>query len=148
MPEQQYPEPTVGALILNPEGRLLLVRSRKWRDRFVVPGGHIELGERMEDALRREVREETGLEIHDIEFLCFQEFIYDEAFWKPRHFIFFDFVCRTDSAQVRLNVEAQEHVWAFPEEALELDLEPYTAVAIKEYLKRRSHTPDAGGGKR
>ena len=133
---QRYPEPTVGALIFDPAGRLLLIRSGKWRDRFVVPGGHIELGERMEEALRREVREETGLEVHDIEFLCFQEFIYDDAFWQPRHFIFFDFACRTDSTDVRLNEEAQEHVWVFPEEALNLALEPYTMVAVREYLKR------------
>lgn len=136
MPEQQYPEPTVGALIVDPQGRLLLVRSRKWQDRYAVPGGHIELGERMEEALRREVREETGLEVYDIEFLCFQEFIYDEAFWQPRHFIFFDFTCRTDSTAVRLNDEAQEYVWVPPEEALTLALEPYTVVAVQEYLKR------------
>jgi len=133
---QRYPEPTVGALIIDPAGRLLLVRSRKWQDRFAVPGGHIELGERMEEALRREVREETGLEVYDIEFLCFQEFIYDEAFWQPRHFIFFDFACRTHSNDVRLNDEAEAYVWVSPEEALNLLLEPYTVVAVREYLKR------------
>ena len=51
MPEQQYPEPTVGALIFNPEGKVFLMRSHKWRGKWVLPGGHIELGERMEDAL-------------------------------------------------------------------------------------------------
>ena len=95
MPKQQYPEPTVGALILNPEGKLFLMRSHKWRDGYVIPGGHIELGERMEQALHREILEETGLKIHDVAWLCTQEFVYDDAFWKRRHFIFFDFTCRT-----------------------------------------------------
>jgi ADP-ribose pyrophosphatase YjhB (NUDIX family) len=57
MAQRQFPEPTVGALILGPDGRLLLMRSHKWRNNHVVvPGGRIELGERMEDALRREVK--------------------------------------------------------------------------------------------
>ncbi len=87
MAEQSYPEPTVGALIYNPEGKLLLVRSHKWRDKYVVPGGHIELGETALEALKREVKEETGLDIYAIEYIAFQEFIFDDAFWKKRHFI-------------------------------------------------------------
>jgi ubiquinone/menaquinone biosynthesis C-methylase UbiE/ADP-ribose pyrophosphatase YjhB (NUDIX family) len=139
MPEavQRYPEPTVGALIFDPDGRLFLTRAHKWHGSYVVPGGHVELGERLDDALRREIKEETGLDIHDIRFLCHQEFIYDEAFWQPRHFLFFDHVCRTESTQVKLNDEAQGYVWVTPEEALSLPLEPYTEVAIREYLNRR-----------
>jgi len=137
MPEQQYPEPTVGALIFNPEGKLFLMRSHKWKGKWVVPGGHIELGERMEDALRREVKEETSLDIYDIQFLCFQEFIYDERFWKRSHFIFFDYACRTDSAEVQLNEEAEEYIWVTVDEALTLPVEHYTTVAIREYLKQR-----------
>jgi nucleoside triphosphatase len=136
MAQQQYPEPTVGALIVNPEGKLFLMRSHKWHDKYVIPGGHIELGERMAQALHREIEEETGLEIYDVEFLCFQEFVFDEAFWKRRHFIFFDFTCRTDGSDVTLNDEAQAYVWAFPTEALALPIEPYTEYAIRAYLQR------------
>jgi nucleoside triphosphatase len=137
MAEQRYPEPTVGALIFNAEGKLFLMSSHKWRGQWVVPGGHIELGERMEDALRREVKEETNLDIRDIEFVCFQEFIHDPRYWKRCHFIFFDFACRTDSTDVRLNDEAQEYVWATLEEARRLQVEYYTVVAIERYLKKR-----------
>jgi nucleoside triphosphatase len=138
MSDQMFPEPTVGALILNPEGALFLMRSHKWRGHYVVPGGHIELGESMVQALHREVKEETGLDIHDVEFLCFQEFIYDEAFWKRRHFIFFDFVCRADSTEAVLNSEAEEYRWIWPEDALDLPVEPYTRRAIQAYLERQA----------
>ncbi len=138
MSQQQFPEPTVGALIIGPQDKLFLMRSHKWRGEYVVPGGHIELGERMEDALKREVREETGLDIYDVQFLCWQEFIYDDAFWKKRHFIFFDYVCRTDETEATLNDEAEAYMWITPQEALALPVEPYTARAIREYLKQKS----------
>jgi nucleoside triphosphatase len=139
---QTYPEPTVGALILNAEDQVLLVRSHKWRDRYVMPGGHIELGETMEAALHREIREETGLEIRDLEFIGWQEFIYDAAFWKRRHFIFFDYACRADSTDVTLNDEGQAYRWVSLEEALALPIEAYTRHAIQAYLAKHAR---AGG---
>ena len=138
MTKQRYPEPTVGALILNPKDEILLMRSHKWRDKYVIPGGHIELGERMEDALRREIREETGLEIHDIEFVGYTEFVFDDAFWKRRHFIFFDYACRTGSSEVRLNDEAEDYVWVPLMEAGRLDVEPYTRGIIELYIAQRA----------
>lgn len=135
--EQQYPEPTVGALIFNPEGKLFLMKSHKWRGQYCIPGGHIELGERIEDALRREVKEETNLDVYDLEFVSLQEFIYDEQFWKRSHFLFLDYACRTDGTDVRINEEAQEYTWVTPDEALALPVERYTRLVIQEYLKRR-----------
>jgi len=132
--DQEYPHPTVGAIIIAPDHTMFLMRSHKWQDQYVMPGGHIELGETMEEALRREIREETGLEIHDIEFCGYQEFIYDPAYWKPRHFIFFDFACRSDSKDATLSDEGQSYVWVTPETALELVTEPYTLRAIRRYL--------------
>ena len=136
MTEQQYPEPTCGALIFNPAGKIFLMKSHKWRDKYVIPGGHVELGEKIEDALKREIKEETELDIHDVEFICFQEFIYGEEFWKKKHFIFFDFACKTNSTEVKLNSEGQEFVWVTLEEALKLPIEPYSKKTIEEYLKK------------
>lgn len=138
MPKQQFPEPTVGALIINSEGKLFLMQSHKWRGRWVMPGGHIELGERMEEALRREIKEETGLEIYDIQFLLHQEFIYDEAFWEQRHFIFFDYACKTNMAEVELNSEAQAYQWITVENALDLPIDAYTRRAIETYIERHT----------
>jgi nucleoside triphosphatase len=134
---QQYPEPTVGALIFNQAGKVFMMKSHKWHDRYVVPGGHIELGETMEDALKREIMEETRLSVYDIEFVSLQEFIFDEAFHEEgRHFIFIDFVCRTDAGEdeVVLNDEAEEYVWVSLEEALALPIEPYTRRLIEKVM--------------
>jgi len=55
----KYPELTVSALIYNPQDQILLCRSHKWDDRYSIPGGHVEYGETLEEALRREIDEET-----------------------------------------------------------------------------------------
>ena len=136
MKKQRYPEPTAGAFIFNPEGKVFLMRSSKWKKKYVIPGGHIELGEKIEEGLKREIKEETGLEVYGFEFICFQEFIYGKEFWKKRHFIFFDYACKTKSKKVILDREGQEYVWVALKEALKLPIEPYTKHALREYLKK------------
>ncbi len=138
MSKQDYPHPTVGALIFNPEGKMLLVRSHKFHDKYVVPGGHIEVGERMADAVVREAKEETGLDVYDPQFIFHQEFIQDESFWKKMHFIFFDFACKTDSTDVVLNDEAQSYIWVTTEEALTMNVDAYTINAINELKRQRN----------
>lgn len=138
MAKQQFPEPTVGALVFNPKGKVLLMKSHKWRGKYYVPGGHIELGERMKDALKREVKEETGLNIYNLEFIRIGEFIFEKGFWKKRHFIFFDFACKTKSTKVKLDDENEGYIWVSLKESLKLPLESYTRITIKEYMKKKS----------
>ena len=136
MVEQVFPEPTVGALIFNEEGKIFLMKSHKWRNKYVIPGGHIELGESLEEALKREIKEETGLDIFDIVFISFQEFIFDDAFWKRKHFIFLDYACKTKSKKVVLDSEGQEFIWINPKEALNLPIEPYSKKTIEDFIKK------------
>ena len=137
MPDQLYPEPTTGALIFGPDGRLFLMKSHKWVGKWVIPGGHVDLGERIEDAVKREVKEETNLDVYDLEFVCWQEFIHGDGFWRKKHFIFFDYACKTDSTHVILNEEAQEYTWVTLDELKNLPIESYTWNLIREYLKKK-----------
>lgn len=125
--QKEYPEPTVGALIFNDKDQLLIVKTHKWNGNYTIPGGHVELGEFLEDALRREVWEETGLNLIGAKYLCFQEFVYDDSFWEKRHFIFFDFVCRVENGEVQLNEEAQEYAW--------VDIDKIDDYPVDAYLK-------------
>ena len=134
--DRRYPEPTVGALILNSSGQILLAKSNKWKNRFTLPGGHVELGEIVEEALKREIREEVGLEIEPIRFLQFQEAVYSPEFIHPKHFIFLDFLCKAKTDCVKVdNDEIQDFAWTDPRSALEMDVDPFTKRTIAKYLK-------------
>ena len=133
---QNYPECTVGALIANGKGEILLVRSYKWGTKYTVPGGHIELGERSETAVKREIKEEVGLEAEPVRLLLVQEAIYPADYIKHEHYIFLDYLCRTNSSGVKLDgKEIQEYVWRTPSDALRLDLESFTRNLVEAYLR-------------
>lgn len=85
---QKYSEPVCGGLIFNSKDEILLIKSYKQKNKYVIPGGHIMVGEKIEDALKREIKEETGLDIYNIKFVYFYECVYSQEFWKKKHFIF------------------------------------------------------------
>lgn len=133
----KYPEPTVGAIIANSKREIFLVKSHKWHNKYVMPGGHIELGEKMADALKREIKEETGMRISNIRFLSLHEFVFQKTYWKKKHLLFVNFYCTArHTSGVTLNDEAEEYVWVGIAKALKLDLEPSTRKAIIEYKSR------------
>jgi|SRR6056297_3665775 len=131
----RYPEATVGAVILNSEAKVLICKSNKWNHKYVIPGGHIEAGESMEEALVREVKEETGLDVFEIELLGITESIYSRSFQNKKHFIFVDFICRSNSNDVTLNEEAQSYEWINLTEIENYNLEKFTAKLLKELRK-------------
>jgi len=135
--DQGYPEPTVGGLIVNREGKILLAKSHKWFNKYTLPGGHIEVGETMREAVAREVKEEVGLDVEVAEMLLVQEAIFAEEFWKRKHFIFFDFLCKSKDNQVKLDGrEIQEYIWEYPGAAFRLNLDSFTKKTIEKYLQR------------
>jgi nucleoside triphosphatase len=137
---QNYPEATVGALIVNEKDEILLVRSYKWGTRYTVPGGHIELGERSQAAVKREIKEEVGLDVEPVKLLLVQEAVYPEGYIKHEHYIFLDYFCRTtNSSEVKLDgKEIQEYVWTTPSDALRLNLESFTRNLVEAYLRDAS----------
>ncbi len=82
-------EVCAGATILDEEGRILLAKSQKWKDKYTVPGGHVEYGESLETALRREITEEMGIDVEVVAWLPPGELI-----TKDRHYVFAEAVCR------------------------------------------------------
>lgn len=106
------PNPTVavGAIVLDDDGRLLVVRRghAPARGRWTLPGGRLEPGESLEQAVAREVDEETGLTVHVEELVGHLEVRDDE-----RHFVILDFRATLDdaTASARAGDDAEEVRW-------------------------------------
>jgi len=131
-----HPEAVVGALILNSEGKIFFMTSPKWPGKYAIPGGRVEYGETLEDALEREIKEEAGLSVYDIKYLGIQESIFNPEYQARRHFIFFDYICKTDDTAVTLNEEGIDYVWVTPEEARTLPLSATVRVLLEKYISR------------
>lgn len=130
------PIATVGALIHDGTGRVLMIRTHKWSHRWGIPGGKIERGESSTDALHREILEETQLTITDVHFALLQDCIDSSEFIRPEHFLLLNYVARATTTAVTLNEEAEEFLWLTPSEALALDLNQATRTLLAEAKKQ------------
>jgi len=108
-----------------------MIRTHKWSDLWGIPGGKIKWGEIAEDALRREVREETALEITNIQFALVQDCIRSKEFYREAHFVLLNYTCDTPGGQVILNDEAEEYKWLSPHAALNLELNTPTRILLE-----------------
>lgn len=113
-----------------------MIRTHKWSNLWGIPGGKIKWGEPSEDALRREIREETALEITNIQFVLVQDCIRSKEFYREAHFVLLNYTCDTPGGRVVLNDEAEEFQWLTPSEALKLDLNSPTRILIESVRGR------------
>lgn len=127
------PVVTVAVLIRNQED-ILLTRSTKWKKHWGLPAGKVEYGEHTRDATIREAKEETGLDIMDVNFLILQEIIHPEDFHEDTHFVSVNYMATAKTRDVKLNDEADEYCWARPDECLGMDLNKPTRELLEEYI--------------
>jgi len=121
--EAEGPVLTVGAAILNDAGKVLLVRSRKWANKWGIPGGKVRRGESVEAALVREVKEETNLDVTHPLLVHMQDVIEPEEYFKSAHFVLLNYCCTAPGLQdVVINDEGEEWKWVSMDEALGEDL--------------------------
>ncbi len=139
--EQGFPTPTVGALIFNRSGKVLMIRTHKWSDLWGIPGGKIKWGESSVAALRREIREETNLRVTGVEFVLAQDCIHSKEFYRDAHFILLNYTCRCmGRPRVKLNEEGREFRWVTPAQARAMPLNRPTRIllqAVAGVAKRR-----------
>jgi ADP-ribose pyrophosphatase YjhB (NUDIX family) len=98
-------------------GRVLIVRRARApaHGLYTLPGGGVELGETLEKAVIREVREETALDVAPVELVGFRQAIArDDAGRVERHFVILPFAARFIAGEVSLNEELAEADWLAP----------------------------------
>jgi phosphoglycolate phosphatase-like HAD superfamily hydrolase/ADP-ribose pyrophosphatase YjhB (NUDIX family) len=126
---------TVGALIYNASGEVLMVRTHKWSNLWGIPGGKIKWGEPSREALRRELKEETNLEVRDISLVLVQDCIHSKEFYRDAHFVLLNYTCVSSGPdEVKLNDEAREYRWVTLQNALPMLLNQPTRTLILHVL--------------
>jgi ADP-ribose pyrophosphatase YjhB (NUDIX family) len=101
------------------DGRVLMVRRAlpPSHGLYTLPGGGVELGETLEEAVIREVREETALDVAPVELVGFRQAIAHDAEGRvERHFVILPFAARWVAGEVALNEELAEAHWLPPAE--------------------------------
>lgn len=109
--------------------------SKKWQNKWNIPGGHVDAGETILEGAIREGKEETGLDLKAITILRHGEIINSSSYHRKAHFIYFACLLETKNGnEVFLNDELTKHKWVTPEEGLKMDCAPKIHSLIKEYI--------------
>jgi 8-oxo-dGTP diphosphatase len=129
----------VGAVVVDGE-RVLLVRRghEPLKGQWSLPGGLIELGEELEAAVIREVREETGLLVQPLELIELLDRIHREDDRIRYHYVIADYLCRVTGGSLQAASDADEARWAAHEEwtSGELALDPIAMRVIEAGWRR------------
>lgn len=125
----------VGGIVVH-EGRVLLVRRGKepLRGRWVVPGGTVELGETLEEAVIREVLEETGILVRPLEVMTvFDRIERQDGGRVAYHYVIVDYRCALVSGRLEAATDALDAAWV-----TEDDLGRYDLPSLALDLVRRA----------
>ena len=127
----------VGAVVVEGRRVLLIKRGKPpLYGRWVVPGGTVELGESLEQALVREVCEETGLLVRPRAFLtAFDRIVRNDG--KVRyHFVILDYLCERVSGDVAAASDALEACFVPPEDLGRYELPPKALDVVLDGLRK------------
>lgn len=137
---REYPERPivgVGAVVVR-DGAVLLVQraGEPLKGQWTLPGGAVELGETLTEALQRELREETGLEVRVLDLIEVFERIHRDPDGTPRyHYVLIDYLCQPVDGTARAGSDVSAVAWAHPVEFSRYQLSEKATTVIQKGLE-------------
>src|ERR1039457_3837108 len=136
----------IGALVFRGQGEgleILLVERGKepLKGFWSLPGGILEVGEKLEDGLRREVREETGLEAGPLSMFEIFERIMPDAEGRPEyHYVLIDYVCRVSWGTLQAASDVSAVAWVTRERLSQFRITEGTLAVVERAFEKRRGT--------
>ena len=130
-----HPLVGVGGVVIH-RGRVLLIRrgGEPLKGEWSLPGGLVELGEDLAEAARRELKEETGLDVKPLEILTVFDRIFREGRRVRYHFVIVDFACRLKGGRLAPASDVLDARWVRREDLPQYHLtEKATSVALQAF---------------
>lgn len=131
----------MGALILRKDSILLVERGKQpLKGYWSLPGGALELGEQLGEAVVREVKEETGLEVEPVAVVEIFERIMRDKLGKPEyHYVLVDYFCKVKSGELSAGDDSSKAEWVRRKDLPSLKLTEGTLPVIERTFER--YTP-------
>ncbi len=140
---QKLPKVVMGVFIFNDKGELFLMKYVQWNNLYSPPGGGIELGESIVEAAKRKVKEETNMNINDIEFLSITERLnLGGRYTKTENNLIFINYKEIEeyTKNVKLNEEGVSYKWLKVEEWLKKkNINPTAREVIEKHLNQENN---------
>ncbi len=129
----------VGAILLDGDRILMAQRGKQpLKGWWSLPGGALETGESLADAVRREVREETGLEIEPLGVLeIFERIIRDAEGVPEYHYVLIDYVCRITGGQLAAGDDVCQVEWVRRRDLPKRQITEGTLGVIEKAFRQR-----------
>ena len=138
---RRYPERPilgVGALIIRDDTIVLVERAGEpLKGQWSLPGGVVEVGESLEEAVRREVAEETGLVVEPVSVVEVFERIIEDAEQRPEyHYVLVDYLCRLDGGELWAADDVSRSEWVRRDELGKYPLTAGTLPVIEKAFEQ------------
>ena len=143
-----FPRVGVGAVVVH-EGRVLLIRRGKepLRGRWVVPGGTVEPGETLHEALVREVLEETAVTVRPLEVVLVFDRILREGQEVRYHYVIVDYLCQYVSGTPQAGSDAEDVAFVAADRLGDYDIPEKALEVVRDAFRRCGVTPLAAAGR-